>query len=87
MFGYNEPQITEPRYVRLGLFAGNGGSEADFCLGSLAVVSEPRRHFRSTFRTGPNHCESTPRRSHVGYPAHVLFEFQVADDYPAINHD
>ena len=29
VFGYNEPQITEPRYVRFGLFAGNGGSEAN----------------------------------------------------------
>ncbi len=41
VFGYNEPQITEPRYVRFGLFAGNGGSEADFCLGSSAEVRAP----------------------------------------------
>ncbi len=52
--------------LRIGLLSEIHGSDAEVGLGSSAAISDRLGNFRFESGTGPNHCESGPRRSNVG---------------------
>ncbi len=52
-------------YFCYGLFAGNGGSVADFCLGSEAAVDDGVGNVGSWMRSGRKSAESGPNAWNV----------------------